>query len=464
MARSTLFARDVVPLTGWRERLRAGLTAGGEGRVRLRTLSVIRWVAVVGQAFTVLLVHISFEIALPLAPLFALIGLSALVNLSLTLALPATARLTERGAAALLGYDALQLACLLGLTGGLQNPFALLLLVPMTISATILSLRTTVALCGLTFAAVTVLAFYPTDLPWPGGSLHLPRLYVAGLWVAFSLGAVLIAGYAWRVAEEARRRTDALAATQMALAREQQLSALGGLAAAAAHELGSPLATIAVTANELARALPPDSPLGEDAAELVSQTERCREILAMLGRRPTSSEHSGEHEPFTRVPLSDLLGDIAASYGRPGVAVEVTVEGGDGEAREPHLAPSPELRHAFGNLIDNAIQFAARRVAIRIRPEPSRVVAVIEDDGPGFDPEVLPEIGEPYLSTRRADGGLGLGVFIASALLGRTGATLKFDNTAGGAQVTITWQRAALERFARAPEERRSARRGGTTG
>ena len=455
-----LAARDMVLLTGWCDRLRSALTAGGEGRVRLSTLTLIRWVAVVGQAFTVLLVHISFGIVLPLAPLLALIGLSALVNLALALALPATARLTDRGAAALLGYDILQLGCLLELTGGLQNPFALLLLVPVTISATILSLPTTVALCGLTFAVVTVLAIWPTDLPWPGGTLRLPHLYMAGLWVAFSLGAVLIAGYAWRVAEEARRRTDALAATQMALAREQQLSALGGLAAAAAHELGSPLATIAVTAKELARSLPPDSPLNEDAAELVSQTQRCREILATLGQHPANG---GGHEPFTRVPLSSLLEEIAASYGRPGVAVAVTVEDGDGQGPDqPDLTPSPELRHGFGNLIDNSIQFAARRVAVRVRPEPHRVVVTIEDDGPGFAAEVLQEIGEPYVSTRREHGGLGLGVFIASALLGRTGATLKFDNSPVGAQVTIIWQRAALERFGRAPEERRGTRRGGT--
>jgi two-component system, sensor histidine kinase RegB len=454
MAKTALQHHRIAWLTGLGDRLRLALTAGGEGRVRLSTLTVIRWVAVIGQAFTVLLVHISFEIPLPLAPLFGLIALSAAVNLVLTFAFPATARLTERGAAPLLGYDILQLAGLLWLTGGLQNPFAVLLLVPVTISATILSLRTTVLLCGLTLAAVTVLALYPTALPWPEGHLVLPSLYVVGLWVAFCLGTMLIAGYVWRVAEEARRRTDALAATQMALAREQQLSALGGLAAAAAHELGSPLATIAVTAKELARSLPPDSPLHEEAAELASQTQRCREILATLSQ-PRSE---GEHAPFTRMPLSSLLDGIAAAYGRPRVAVEVAVEG---EGKEPTVTPSPELRHAFANLIDNAIQFADGRVAIRVRSEAARVAVVIEDDGPGFDPEVLQEVGEPYMTTKREAGGLGLGVFIAKALLGRTGAVLSFDNTPSGARVTVEWPRDALDQAGLPPEERRSAWGGG---
>jgi two-component system sensor histidine kinase RegB len=241
------------------------LTGSGERRVRLRTLTLIRWIAIIGQAFTVALVHFSLEFPLPLGPMLGAIGLSALINLVLS-GFAATTRLTERSAALLLGYDILQLAFLLGLTGGLQNPFSVLLIVPVTLSATTLSLRTTIVLCLFVVGAATVLAVVPSDLPWRPGSFELPPLYVAALWLALVLGTALVAAYAWRIADEARRLSDALAATQMALAREQQLSALGGLAAAAAHELGSPLATIAVTARELARSVPPDSPLAEDIA------------------------------------------------------------------------------------------------------------------------------------------------------------------------------------------------------
>jgi two-component system sensor histidine kinase RegB len=264
------------------------------------------------------------------------------------------------------------------------------------------------------------------------------------LWVALVLGTALIAAYAWRVADEARRLSAALAATQMALAREQQLSALGGLAAAAAHDLGSPLATIAVTARELANNVPANSPLAEDVAELVSQSRRCREILKTLGQRPEDEAL----RPFTRVPLSGLLTTIAESCGRPGIHLEVAVQRLGHDVAEPQLVPTPELKHALANLIDNALKIARTQVGIFVRLAPEVVEVWIEDDGAGFSPEVLELLGEPYISTRHESSGLGLGVFIAQTLLARTGATLQFGNVEGGARVVIGWHRAALEEFA----------------
>ncbi len=288
----------------------------------------------------------------------------------------------------------------------------------------------------------TLLALYRTALPWYEGAFQLPALYVGGLWLALVLGTALVAGYAWRVADDARRLSDALAATQMALAREQRLSALGGLAAAAAHELGSPLATIAVTARELANSVPADSPLAEDIAELVSEGRRCREILRSLSQKGESEEHA----PFTRMPLSNLLETIADSCRRrPEIAVTSTVERATPASPEPQLVPTPELRHALANLIDNAIQFAQRDVGIVLSLTPEQVEVRIEDDGAGFPAEVLELLGEPYLSTRNEAGGLGLGIFIAQTLLARTGATLQFENRDKGARVTITWPRVSLE-------------------
>jgi two-component system, sensor histidine kinase RegB len=419
--------------TSWHD-----LGAAAQGRVRLHTLVLIRWAAVVGQLFTVLLVHYSLGFELPLVPLVAAIGLSAAINLALGLSFKATTRLSERGAAVLLGYDIAQLCFLLALTGGLQNPFALLLLVPVTLAATTLGLRPTLLLCCLAITGATLLAFPQTPLPWHDGGLVLPGLYVFGLWAALVLGTTLTAACAWRIAEEARRMSDALAATQMALAREQQLSALGGLAAAAAHELGSPLATIQVTAKELARALPPASALAEDAQELLEQAARCREILAAFSH----DRSIDDHEPFTRAPVSSLLESIALEYRRPEVEVRIRVEG---QEPEPSLTLTPDVRHALANLIDNAIQFARSRVDIAVRPRRTTLELVIEDDGPGFAPDVLEWLGEPYLSTRREDGGLGLGVFIATTLLARTGATATFDNGRRGARVVLVWPRPALE-------------------
>ncbi len=423
---------------GWLARL---LGDGGERRARLRTLILIRWMAIVGQAFTVCLVHFSLEFRLPLAPLLGAVALSAVINVVLALGFAATTRLTERGAALLLGYDILQLSFLLQLTGGLQNPFSMLLIVPITLSATILSLRTTVGLCILVVVGASLMGLFPTDLPWSMAGFRLPHLYILATWCALVLGTGLIAGYAWRVADEARRMSQGLAATQMALAREQQLSALGGLAAAAAHELGSPLATIAVIARELANSIPRDSPLTEDVAELVSQSLRCREILKSLSQQPAD-----DLAPFTRVPLSSLLETVAEPLRRADVVLDVMVEGA---SPEPKLAPTPELKHALANLIDNAVRFAERRVRIVVGLASDLVVVRIEDDGPGFSPDVVELLGEPYLSSRPT-GGLGLGVFIAQTLLARTGAALHFANLGKGARVTITWRRAALE--AHAPE------------
>ena len=421
-----------------------GQTDGGDERwLRLRTLILIRWIAIVGQAFTIALVHFSLGFRLPLWPLFAAVGLSTLINLGLTLRFAPATRLTERAAASLLAYDILQLAFLLALTGGLQNPFSTLLMVPVTLSATTLSLRTTAVLTLLVIAVATLLALFPSDLPWHDGTFRLPALYVGALWLALVLGTALIAGYAWRIADEARRLSNALAATQMALAREQELSALGGLAAAAAHDLGSPLATIAVTACELAHAVPDDSPLAEDVAELVTQSRRCREILKSLGRADCEALR-----PFTRVPFSALLTTIAEAHRRPNIQLDVAVERLAGELAEPELIPTAELKHAFANLIDNALKFARQRVRIVVRLDMDVMEVRIEDDGPGFPPEVLELLGEPYVSTSQRSDGLGLGVFIAETLLARTGATLQFANLPQGARVAVRWRRVALERLA----------------
>src|SRR5712691_458882 len=255
-------------------------------RISLRRLVLIRWVAIAGQAVTLLVVHYAFDFHVPLLAAFMVVGCSVMLNLFVTLYRRAATRLGEREAAVFLGYDLVQLGVLLYLTGGLQNPFAILILAPVTVAATILSLRPVIGLAVFAIAVITFLAILHLPLPWRAEPLVFPFELVLGLWTALVLATVFIGGYTWSVAEEARRLRDAVAATQLALAREQRVSAVGALAAAAAHELGSPLATIAVVAKELARELPADSPHAEDAALLLSQSERCRHILAELARQP----------------------------------------------------------------------------------------------------------------------------------------------------------------------------------
>jgi len=281
-------------------------------------------------------------------------------------------------------------------------------------------------------------------LPWRTTPLVFPPALIAGLWIALVLATVFTAGYTWSVAQEARMLRDAMAATQLALAREQRVSAVGALAAAAAHELGSPLATIAVVAKELARELPANSPHAEDAALLLSQSERCRMILAGLARQPEEEGDGGS--PYTRLPISALVEAAGAPY-HDNDARLIFATAGEPSEEEPLVRRSPEIMHGLNNLIQNAVQFARREVSVTTFWDAATVTVEVADDGPGFPLNLLARVGEPYLSTRAgAAGHMGLGIFIAQSLLERTGARLTFDNLPeGGAHVAISWNRANLE-------------------
>jgi two-component system, sensor histidine kinase RegB len=416
--------------------------ATGFGRISLRTLVPIRWVAIGGQALTILVVHYGLGFDLPLLPALGVVAGSVLLNVVLILLRQATVRLGERDAALCLGYDILQLAILLYLTGGLQNPFSILILAPVTVAATILSRRPVIALSTFAVAAISVLALWHEPLPWRTEPLVFPPELVLGIWVALVLATVFIGGYTWSVAQEARRLRDAVTAIQLALAREQRISAVGALAAAAAHELGSPLATIAVIAKELVRDLPDDSPHAEDAALLLSQSDRCRRILAELSHHP---EHDGG-SPYTRLPISALVEAAGALHQNLGVKL-IFATAARSAPEEPLVRRSPEIMHGLNNLIQNSVQFARREVSVTSFWDKTTVTVEIADDGPGFPLHLLGRLGEPYISTRAgAANHMGLGIFIAQSLLERSGARLVFDNLPeGGAHVAISWNRANLE-------------------
>lgn len=421
--------------------------------VSLRKLVLIRWVAVLGQLATVLVVHFGFAFKLPLTSTLMVIAASAVLNILASRRRPAGARLGDREAAAYLAYDTLQLGILLFLTGGLENPFAVLMLAPTTVSATILSRSSVIGLSALTVIALCVLAVWHLALPQRLLFPFEPQpIYVLGFWTALVCSTLFISGYAWSVALEARKMRDAYAATQLALAREQRISAVGGLAAAAAHQLGSPLATIAVVAKELARDLPGNSPLAADAELLLSQSERCRTILADLAHQ-REGEHGGS--PFERLPFSALVEAAGEPHLMPTIAVHYEVEASRGpdtqSLEEPLVARSPEIIHGLGNLIQNAINFAQQEVEVTTNWTADKVTVDIADDGPGFPQSVLARIGEPYISVRGQIGSaysgqhMGLGIFIAQTLLERTGARLTYDNLSdGGAHVVIEWRRQHL--------------------
>jgi two-component system sensor histidine kinase RegB len=279
-------------------------------------------------------------------------------------------------------------------------------------------------------------------LPWRTEPLVFPPELVLGIWLALVLATVFIGGYTWSVAQEARRLRDAVAATQLALAREQRVSAVGALAAAAAHELGSPLGTIAVVAKELVRDLPGDSPHAEDAALLLSQSERCRKILAELAHQPEQDGGS----PYTRLPISALVETAGAPHRDQGVKL-IFATAAQPAPEEPLVRRSPEILHGLNNLIQNAVQFARREVSVTTFWDRVTVTVEVADDGPGFPFHLLGRLGEPYISTRAgATDHMGLGIFIAQSLLERSGAKLAFDNLPdGGARVAISWNRTNLE-------------------
>jgi two-component system, sensor histidine kinase RegB len=411
------------------------------GRVRLRNLVLIRWVAIGGQAAALALVHYGFQYSLPIGSAALAVGASAAFNLWLSARYRGSALLSDRTAALQLGYDMLELAALLYLTGGLGNPFAVLILAPVIVSATVLSRHSTVSLSVLALGIIAVLANFHLPLPWPNPNFRLEPLFLTGLALALSLSVVFISAYVMSVTEEARRLSDALSATQMALDRERRLSAVGALAAAAAHELGTPLGTIALVTHEIARDLPKDSPLATDVRLLLDQSRRCKEILAELGARPGTEEH-----PFVELPLAALIETAATPYRRGSVAFRIESQG-----ELPNLPPSPELSHGLGTLLQNAFEFARHEVLVRLSADERNVMAVIGDDGPGFDPVLLGQLGEPYVSGgeggRRSQGEhMGLGVFIAVTLLERTGASLRFGNRPqGGGEVVIIWRRGQWE-------------------
>lgn len=418
--------------------------------VRLDTLVRLRWLAIIGQSTAVLVVYYGLDFPLPIWACLSVIGLSAWLNVALRLRFHMTQRLEPDRAAWLLSFDIAELAVLIFLTGGLQNPFSFLFLAPVLLSATALPPRFTIMLGMFAVACATVLVFAHYPLPWDiDDPLELPPIYMMGVWLSILLAIGFIGVYAWQITEESRQLSDALASTELVLAREQHLSQLDGLAAAAAHELGTPLSTISVIAKELENAIPADAPHGDDVRLLREQAARCRGILAKL------TELSSSGEPFDRLPLRTLLEEVVVPHRHFGVDIAVRMP--DDQGAPPVVARNPAILYGLGNLVENAVDFARERVVVDAAWDEDSVAVAIVDDGPGFAPEIMDRIGEPYVTSRRRKAqdtddeptGLGLGFFIAKTLLERSGATVTFTNRTSperGAIVQLRWNRSEFER------------------
>ena len=416
--------------------------------VRLDTILRLRWLAVLGQLAAIFIVAQGLEFDVPIIPCVAVIAFSAILNLSLQIAFNPRQQLQPIYAALLLALNIAELAALLFLTGGLQNPFSFLFLAPVLISATALTTRLTLALGLLAIACATALGFVHLPLPWNSDEpLALPPIYMTAVWLSIVLAIGVTSLYTFQVTDEASKLSDALAATELVLAREQHLTQLDGLAAAAAHELGTPLATIFLISRELEKTVDPQNPLAGELKTLGEQAKRCRDILAKL------TQLSSSGAPFDQMRLSTLIEESVAPHRDFGITIKVRIAVAG--TREPVGKRNPAILYGVGNILENAVDFARETVEVNAWWNAETVEIEISDDGPGIAPDMLKRIGEPYLSRRptleeeqKQHGGLGLGIFIARTLLERTGAKIKFSNRPfpdHGAVAQISWPRNRFE-------------------
>ncbi len=400
--------------------------------LHMGTLILLRWTAIVGQLAAITIANRFFDIQLPLLLCYATVAASVAVNLVLTFSFPKTKRLTERGGFLSLLFDLTQLCVLLSISGGTSNPFALLILAPVTISAAALKLRTTLIIGAISILFITLIAAFVEPVQFSDGSLlAVPQILGVGFWLAIVIGICFLGAYSRRVSTEMRNMSDALLATQMALAREQKLTDLGGVVAAAAHELGTPLATIKLVSTEMIDDLADHPDLLDDAKLIGQQADRCRDILHSMGRAGKDDLH------LRSTLLSELVREAAEPHMDRGKELIFTfAPAAGGSDKQPIVQRRPEIIHGLRNLIQNAVDFAKTNVWVDGKWTDDEIVLRIIDNGDGFEPQLISRIGNPYLRSKseqeaaRRPGyvGMGLGLFIAKTLLERTGAVLTFSN------------------------------------
>ena len=400
-----------------------------------RTLVAVRWASVFGQLMAVMMAIFVLQISLPLLEVAACIALLIFINL-FALVVHNRRRLNENAATAYLALDIIQYALLLYFTGGFENPFAMLMIAQVAVAAAVLNLGRMVLLSFLSILSATLLSIWNVPLAWPGGQVVITPSYLLGEQIALIFAVAFIASYVWRISYEFRHMQNALYDSQISLARQRQLAALGAQAAAAAHELGSPLSTIAIISKDLYRDYANDPELKDDLTLLVQQSQRCSDIL-----KDFSSNPEREEDPLvTAQPVGDLLRDLAGQYIHERPEIQVSVTDND-DLKGVTMTHSPELMRSLGNLIQNGIQHAASRVDVTLRPYgAAKLRIVIHDDGGGFAPHVLARIGEPYLTTKaRGTQNMGLGLFISQTLIESRGGQVRFRNhPKGGAEVMVT--------------------------
>jgi len=404
-----------------------------------KTLIILRWIALLGQLIAINLVYFFLKLEFPILIAYAIILLGVSSNLFLQLGIKSI-QLKDFYASSFLTFDLIQLSLLLYLTGGISNPFSILMIIPTIVSSTFLSMGSTIVLGVLTVCFLFLLTIF--HYPLPGihdGSVTFPKLYLIGYFIAIVIGLIFLSYFGIRFSGESKRRSDAVNKLQQAIAKEYELESLGGQAAAAAHSLGTPLATISVVATELKKELGNNKEFSKDIDLLVSQTKRCGEILKKISKKQIK-----EDEFFSKTNLENLLDEILISF-RETSSKEIILVSKDNK-NSFNLQRTPELIYGLRNFIGNAVKFSKSRVEIILTSDEQIIQIKINDDGPGFPDDIIELIGEPYIKSKSSqvssNSGTGLGTFLGKTLLERQSADLYFtkDTKLKGASVIIKWK------------------------
>tara|TARA_B100001059_G_scaffold213177_1_gene228829 strand:+ start:3302 stop:4591 length:1290 start_codon:yes stop_codon:yes gene_type:complete len=403
------------------------------------TLTILRYIAISGQFIAVNIVFYYLKLDFPVEESYLIIFFGLLTNLFLQFKIK-TNQLKDTYAFFFLLYDLLQLSILLFLTGGIINPFSILLIIPTIVSSTFLSMGTTIILGAITSLMLFTLSNYHFPLPGVNESIYnLPSFYKIGIFTSILIGLIFLSYFGIRFSGESKKRSEALNKLQEVIAKEYELESLGGQAAAAAHSLGTPLATISVVVKELKKEIGDNEEFSKDIDLLISQTKRCSEILKKISKKQIEEDNF-----LSSIKLEDLIEEIINSF-KETSSKRIELIAGD-DNNKIYIQRTPEIIYGLRNFIGNAVKFSRNKVQINLKSDDNVIEIRINDDGPGFPEDIIDKIGEPYIKSKskelNSNSGLGLGTFLGKTLLERQGAKLIFRRKhegLGGAAVFIMW-------------------------
>ena len=408
-----------------------------------KTLVILRWLALIGQFLTIVIVYFVLNLKIPFFYCILVIAIGFLTNFYLQFKVKSN-QLNNFTSTIFLFYDLLQLSILLYLNGGVTNPFALLLIVPAIVSSTFLTLRSTINLSIITIVSLITLTIYYFPLPNDGElHFHVPDYYLYSIPIAIITGLIFLTYFGARFGIQSRKRTEALNRLELILAKEHELESIGLQAAAAAHSLGTPLSTINVVARELEKEIGSNSKYSKDISLLISQTKRCSDILKNL-----SQDQLNEDAFLTDITIEELLNSIIRSFSE--ISDKKLLLISKKNLANPQIEKTLEITYGLRNFIGNAVKYSDSVVEVILESSNKVTKVEITDDGPGFSEDIINLLGEPYIRSKNkiivSKSGLGLGTFIGKTLLERMKAEVNFGKCPkkNGAKVTVSWQTNSL--------------------